>query len=102
MKYTYKSVDALIKAFQGGELYGYAPSESYDATKFAYPIEVETDEEAKTFKVTESVKTAQKNETLNVLLNESKKVPFYKKGWFWFCVVAAIIVIIGICLAVKG
>lgn len=95
MKYTYANLDALMKAFQGGELYGYSPAESYDATTFQYPVEVETDESAKTFIVTQSPAQIETAETLNnVFKINAKKVPFYKKGWFFAAVAAVIILII--------
>lgn len=103
MKYTYANLDALIKAFQGGELYGYSPAESYDATTFQFPVEVETNEDDKSFIVTQSPAKIEKGETLNALFKENtKKVPFYKKGWFWFAVAAVVVVIIGVCFALKG
>ena len=98
MKYTYSSVEALMKAFQGGELYGYQPAEAYDATKFAYPVEVKIDEVSKTFKVEQNAEKSAQNEVLNILLKESAKTPFYKKGWFYFALAAAVVVIISLCV----
>lgn len=95
MKYTYANLDALMKAFQGGELYGYAPAEDYDATTFQYPVEVETNEEEKSFIVTQSPAKLETAETLNKVFKENaKKIPFYKKGWFFAAAAAVIIVII--------
>ena len=95
MKYTYANLDALMKAFQGGELYGYAPAEDYDATTFQYPVEVETDDSDKTFIVTQSPAKIETAETLNKVFKENaKKVPLYKKGWFFAAVAAVIILII--------
>ena len=95
MKYTYATLDALLKAFQGGKLYGYAPAESYDAATFQYPVVVETNESDKTFIVTQSSAKLEAAETLNkVFKTNAKKVPFYKKGVFWAAVAAVIVLII--------
>lgn len=96
MKYTYGSLDALLKAFQGGELYGYAPAESYDATTFQYPVAVETNEDKKSFVVTQSSSKVEKGETLNSIFKENTKVPFYKKWWFYFAVSAAAVIIVSL------
>lgn len=91
MKYTYASLDALLKAFQGGELYGYAPSESYDARSFQFPVEVSVNELEKSFTITQSPAKLETAETLNAVFKENTPK---NRVWVYFALAAGVVVII--------
>lgn len=97
--YTYNSVSELVQAISGNELYGLAPAEKYDATKFNYPITVTVNKTDKTFSIKETkVKTETKVQ--EPVTQTTEKEPFYKKSWFPFAVIATIVAIVIIVLIV--
>lgn len=90
--YTYNSVSELVQAISGNELYGLAPAEKYDATKFNYPITVTVNKANKTFSIKETkVKTETKVQ--DTVTQTTEKEPFYKKSWFPFAVIATVVAI---------
>jgi hypothetical protein len=99
--YTYQSQEDLVQAFSGNELYGLTPAEKYDATKFNYPIKVTVNVTKKTFTVKEIGTQKTETKTQEVVSQTTEKEPFYRKSWFPFAVVAAIIVVVAIVFAVA-
>ena len=98
--YTLKNVSELVEAFSGGYLYGYTPSESYDANTFVYPIKVTADTEAKTFVVVDSSKKQEtiSSATTNAALSScsSSKAKWYQKPWAIIALVAGVAIVVAV------
>lgn len=97
MKLVLIDKTSLLEAISGGELYGYKPSEVYDATSWKFPVLLETDEKKKTFTLVEESYKETKSENVQVV--SSKKSNKVKK---YFIIAAAVVAVVIIAVTVYS